>query len=92
MRVRGATPELRRLLMAHGGRLDPYDLVWLGEDDEVMRRIAGIPSRPRRLRRVFTAVVTRGRRQLMARLLDAGVRVPPVAGGCHSYLLERPTC
>jgi ankyrin repeat protein len=26
----------------------------------------------------------------MARLLDAGVRVPPRAGGCQSYLLEQP--
>jgi ankyrin repeat protein len=24
------------------------------------------------------------------RLLDAGVKVPPVAGGCQSYLLESP--
>ena len=31
------TPEIRRLLEAHGGFLDPYDLVWKGEDDEVMR-------------------------------------------------------
>jgi ankyrin repeat protein len=39
---------------------------------------------------VFTAVVTCGRRRLMRRLLDAGVKVHPHAGGCHSYLLERP--
>jgi ankyrin repeat protein len=26
----------------------------------------------------------------MNRLLDAGVRVHPQAGGCHSYLLEQP--
>jgi ankyrin repeat protein len=31
------TPKLRALLMAHGGRLNPYDLVWMGQDDEVMR-------------------------------------------------------
>jgi ankyrin repeat protein len=39
---------------------------------------------------VFTAVVTCGRRKLMHRLLDAGFKVHPEAGGCHSYLLERP--
>jgi len=27
------TPELRKLLLARGGRLDTYDLVWLGEDE-----------------------------------------------------------
>jgi hypothetical protein len=31
------TRELRALLVAHGGTLDTYDLVWLGEDDEVVR-------------------------------------------------------
>jgi ankyrin repeat protein len=39
---------------------------------------------------VFTAVVTCGRRELMKRLLDAGFKVHPEAGGCHSYVLERP--
>ena len=33
---------------------------------------------------------TCGRRQLMHRLLDAGFKVHPEAGGCHSYVLERP--
>jgi hypothetical protein len=44
----------------------------------------------RRVRGVFTAVVTCGRRKLMRRLLDAGFGVHPQAGGCHAYLLERP--
>src|SRR5207249_1017486 len=39
---------------------------------------------------VLTAVCTRGKRDLLVRLLDMGVRVPPVAGGCQSYLLENP--
>src|SRR5262249_20931838 len=33
------TPEIRALLKTHGGTLDPYDLVWLDEDDEVMRLV-----------------------------------------------------
>ena len=37
---------------------------------------------------VFPAVVTNGNRRLMRRLLDAGIKVHPQAGGCHSYLLE----
>jgi ankyrin repeat protein len=83
------TPELRALLMARGGTLDPYDLVWLDEDDEVMRRVTEDPdSAELGCGGVFTAVCTRGKRDLLVRLLDAGIRVPPVVNGCHSYLLE----
>jgi len=83
--------ELRALLMAHGGKVDPYDLVWLGEDDEVMRRVREEPeSAHAGCGGVFTAVCTLGKRDLLVRLLDAGVRVPPAAGGCQSYLLEKP--
>ena len=39
---------------------------------------------------VYPAVVTRGKRDLLRRLLDAGVKVPPTPGGCHTYLLEHP--
>jgi ankyrin repeat protein len=85
------TPEIRKLLEAHGGFLDPYDLVWKGEDDEVMRIVTERPETALAgCGGVFTAVVTRGRRTLMHRLLDAGFKVHPQAGGCHSYLLERP--
>ena len=85
------TPELRALLVAHGGKVDPFDLVWMGEDDEVMRRVTEDPeSAHAGCGGVFTAVCTLGKRDLLVRLLDAGVRVPPVAGGCQSYLLENP--
>ncbi len=33
------TPELRALLVKHGGTVDPYDLVWLGDDEGVMRAV-----------------------------------------------------
>jgi ankyrin repeat protein len=85
------TPEIRKLLEAHGGFLDPYDLAWKGEDDEVMRIVTERPETALAgCGGVFTAVVTCGRRKLMHRLLDAGFKVHPQAGGCHSYLLERP--
>ena len=85
------TPEIRKLLEAHGGFLDPYDLVWKGEDDEVMRIVTERPETALAgCGGVFTAVVTCGRRTLMHRLLDAGFKVHPQAGGCHSYVLERP--
>lgn len=85
------SPAMRELLMAHGGTVDPYDLVWLGEDDQVMRRVREDPASAHAgCGGVYTAVCTRGNRTLLMRLLDAGVRVPPAAGGCQSYLLERP--
>ena len=85
------THALRAVLVTHGGKVDPYDLVWLGDDEEVMRRVRDDPSSAHAgCGGVYTAVVTRGNRKLLTRLLDAGVKVPPVAGGCQSYLLERP--
>lgn len=82
-------PEIRALLEAHGGRLDPYDLVWLDEDDEVVRRIAADPSSAHAgCGGVYPAIVTRRKRELLVRLLDAGVRVPAAPCGCRSYLLE----
>ncbi|MBK9239268.1 MAG: transposase [Acidobacteria bacterium] len=76
---------------ASGARVDPYDLVWKGEDDEVMRIVTERPETALAgCGGVFTAVVTCGRRKLMHRLLDAGFKVHSQAGGCHSYLLETP--
>jgi ankyrin repeat protein len=89
--VAACYPEIRALLEAHGGTLDPYDLVWLDEDDEVIRRVTTAPeSAHTGCGGVYTAVVTRGKRDLLMRLLEAGVRVPPRPGGCRSYLLEQP--
>ena len=88
------TPELRALLQAHGGKqrsLDPYELVWLDQDDEVMRLVTEDPkSAERGCGGVFTAVCTKGKRDLLRRLLAAGIRVPSVVTGCQSYLLEQP--
>ena len=73
------TPELRELLFARGGTLDCYDLVWLDEDDEVVRRVTADPRAANAgCGGVFTAAATRGKRDLVVRLLDAGARVPPV--------------
>ncbi len=85
------TREIRQLLESHGGSLDPYDLVWKDEDDEVMRRITADPkSAELGCGGVFTAVVTRQKRDLLKRLLEAGIRVPRYVTGCQSYLLEQP--
>jgi ankyrin repeat protein len=85
------TKEIRALLKRHGGTLDPFDLVWLDEDDEIMRLVQEDPkSAERGCGGIFTAVVTRQKRDLLKRLLDAGIRVPDVVTGCQSYLLEQP--
>jgi len=85
------TREIRAILEAHGGTVDPYDLVWMDEDDEVMRRVTADPkSAELGCGGVFTAVVTRGKRDLLKRLLNAGIRVPNVVTGCQSYILEQP--
>jgi ankyrin repeat protein len=85
------TPELRKLLMAHGGRLDSYDLVWLGEDDEVVRRVSADPaSASSGCGGVLAAACKEGKRELLVRLLDAGARVPPVLTACRSYLMSDP--
>jgi ankyrin repeat protein len=85
------TPELRALLLSRGGRLDTYDLVWLGEDDEVVRRVQQDASSANAgCGGVFAAAATQGKRDLVVRLLDAGARVPPTVTACRSYLLSDP--
>ncbi len=85
------TRELRALLLARGGTLDTYDLVWLGEDDEVVRRVSADPSSANAgCGGAFAAACTLGRRDLLVRLLDAGARVPPVVTACRSYLWSDP--
>jgi ankyrin repeat protein len=54
-----------------------------------MRRIAEDP-RAACLGDAFTTVCTLGKRELLARLLQAGIRVPAVLTGCQGYLLEHP--
>jgi ankyrin repeat protein len=85
------TPEVRARLLARGGILDCYDLVWLNEDDEVVRRVSADPAAADSgCGGVFTAAATLGKRDLVARLIAAGARVPAVVTGCRSYLLEDP--
>lgn len=81
-----ATPEIRAILEAHGGVRDSYDAKWAEQDDDV-RRVANDPREAHRIAPTFTMVVGDGRRDQLARLLDAGLRVPRVVTGCQTYLL-----
>jgi len=86
-----ATPELRALMYAHGGKLDCYDLIWLGEHDEVLRRIAADPhAADAGCGSAFAAACTLGKGDLVRRMLALGARVPAVVDGCRSYLWEDP--
>jgi ankyrin repeat protein len=83
------TPELRALLFSAGGTLDTYDLMWLGEDEEVVRRVTEDPSTANSgCGGVLAAACTQGKHYLLVRLLEAGARVPPVLTECRSYLLS----
>jgi ankyrin repeat protein len=85
------TPAIRARLLERGGVLDCYDLVWLDEDDEVVRRVTADPAAADAgCGGVFTAAATLGKRDLVGRLIAAGARVPAVVNGCRSYLLEDP--
>jgi ankyrin repeat protein len=86
-----ATPELRTLLIEHGGTLDPFDLVFLGEDDEALRCVIADPSSANLgCGGVLAAACTLGKRDLVVRLLDSGVRVPAMLTECRSYLWSDP--
>lgn len=85
------TPGLRALLMSRGGTLDCFDLIWLGEDDEVVRRVSTDPASANAgCGGVFAAAAKLGKRDLVVRLLDAGARIPPVLTSCRSYLMNDP--
>jgi ankyrin repeat protein len=85
------TPELRQRLFARGGKLDCYDLIWLDEDDEVIRRVTADPREANAgCGGVFTVAATRRKKELVIRLIAAGARVPASVTGCRSYLLEDP--
>jgi hypothetical protein len=51
------------------GTLDTYNLVWLGEDEEVVRRVSAEPrSANSSCGGVFAAACTQGKRDLVVRL------------------------
>jgi ankyrin repeat protein len=86
-----ATAELRSVLFAAGGTLDTYDLMWLNEDDEVVRRVSEDPRTANSgCGGVLAAACTQGKHDTLVRLLAAGVRVPAVLTECRSYLLSDP--
>lgn len=83
--------EVRELLLSKGGSLDPYDLIWLGEDEQAVRMVSQDPqSANAGCGGVFAAACKLGKRDLVLRLLEAGARVPAMVTECRSYLLSDP--
>ena len=82
------TPEIKRLLESHGATPDPYDISWLDDERADVRQLIAGRQSASRLGAAFTMIVGSDRADLLARLLDAGLRIPPVITGCQGYLLH----
>jgi len=83
-----STSEVRKLLESHGATNDPYDYHWLEEANANPRRLLEGPHSLSRLGAAFTMIVSDDRVDLLSRLLEAGIRIPPVVTGCQGYLLH----
>jgi hypothetical protein len=77
-----ASSELKPLMIAHGGKIDPTD-------EEILKRVKeDLPSAQREFGQIFPGVCGDGKREYLAQLLDAGLRVAPTITGCKGYLLH----
>jgi uncharacterized protein len=84
--VFAATPEIRALIESHGATRSAYDTTGLEGDDEELRRLAADPSAAFRIGAALT--MSAGRPELLARLLEAGLRMPDVHTSCQGYLVN----
>ena len=83
--VFAATPEIRTLIESRGGDAGLYDTTWVEHDDELLRRVAADPAAY--ATRIGPAItMCADRPELLARLLDAGIRMPTVHTACQGYL------
>ena len=83
--VFAATPEIRTLIESRGGDAGLYDTTWVEHDDELLRRVAADPGvHAERIGPAITMCADRP--ELLARLLDAGIRMPTVHTACQGYL------
>jgi ankyrin repeat protein len=83
-----ATPEIGAALVAGGAVIDPFDEILARDDDETVRRVAEHPHAADRIGFVFAMMCGDGKRELLAKLLAAGLRMPPVLTSCQGYLLS----
>ena len=83
-----ASPEIRQVLVAHGATRDPYDISWLDDPHADPYELSKGSQSKSRLGAAFTMIVGSSRVDLLAKLIDAGLRIPPVVTGCQGYLLQ----
>ena len=83
-----ATPEIRAALLAGGAQLDAFDELLNRDDDEAVQQVAAHPQAAERIGFTFAMLCGGGKRERLARLLNAGLRMPPVLTSCQGYLLS----
>jgi ankyrin repeat protein len=81
-----ATPEIRALIESRGGDVGAYDAEWFNNPAS-LREVAADPAgNAERIGVAF--VMNAGRPDVLARLLDAGLRMPAIHTNCQGYLLK----
>jgi ankyrin repeat protein len=84
-----ATPEIRALIEASGGHEGLYDPGWVEKDPGLLAKVAlDQASHAERIGAAFVMSAENPAR--IARLLDAGIRMPAVFTSCQTYLLDPP--
>lgn len=82
-----ATSEIRALLESQATGPNLWDTIWVENDDAVLRRIAADPAGHEfDIGVAFTMSAHEPHR--LARLLDAGLRMPAVHTACQGYLVK----
>jgi len=84
--VFAATPEIRALIESYGATRSAYDTSGIETDDNELRRLAADASAEFRIGAALT--MSADRPDLLARLLDAGLRMPDVHTSCQGYLVK----
>jgi ankyrin repeat protein len=84
--VFAATPEIRELIESRGAELSPYDITGIEHDENKLRALADAPRDVFRIGAAIT--MSADRPELLARLLDAGLRMPDVHTCCQGYLVR----
>jgi len=84
--VFAATPEIRELIESRGAELSPYDTSGIETDDDKLRALAADQRDAFRIGAAIT--MSADRPELLARLLDAGLRMPDVHTCCQGYLVK----
>jgi ankyrin repeat protein len=81
-----ATPEIRALIQSHDPDENLYEPEWI-DNPALVKRIAADPE-PHVERIGIAFVMNAGHPEVLARMLEAGLRMPAVHTSCQGYLLK----